>query len=247
MVLSREGAFRVHSNTHRLRSRSATNFRAKQLRRRSVNDLVELLEMNRKSPNHFQQLYNKGLKEQNDSLEIETIPSTETILEGRRNQKHKPSAEKHSSTTVERPASPQSPSTNSQRKRKTGFSLFKSSSRKRVFEPNDPRQLIFAIRQRDLNRLRFILDNCPEEILNGTDSMGVTGIHEAALTGQMDMLSLLLKHGADVKLSDKDGFTCLDYAVYAGHFECAEYLIDNGAIVNNIQDGVLMFKGNDWL
>ena len=186
----------------------------------------------------------------------EEMPQIPTILEERRPKhktsseerrlKHKTFAEKRSSPKISEEV-PQNPSPNSQRKRKTGFSLFKFSSRKRAFEPNDPRQLICAVRHRDLNRVRFILDNSPEGIVNGTDSKGVTAVHEAALDGQMDMLNLLLQHKANVKLSDKDGFTCLDYAVYGGHFECAKYLIGNGASVNNVQDGVLTFKGNDWL
>merc|ERR1711962_1405901 len=131
------------------------------------------------------------------------------------------------------------------RKRKTGLSSFsltkfltgKTRSRLRSFEPDDPRQLIMAIRNRDINRVRYILEQCPVDV-NGCNSKGVAALHEAALDDQCNIIELLLQHEANVNQKDHDGLTCLDYAVVGGHFECASYLIDNGASVGGIANGM---------
>jgi len=142
------------------------------------------------------------------------------------------------------------------RKRKTGFSSFslskfvgeaKMSLKRRTYQPNDPRQLIFAIRNRDFTRVRYVLETCPVDV-NGCDTKGVTALHEASLDGQYEIVELLLRHHAHVNQTDADGLTCLDYAVFGGHFECARQLIDDGATVSNIRDGMPMyFKTDEWL
>merc|ERR1712072_263326 len=131
------------------------------------------------------------------------------------------------------------------RKRKIGFSSFslsrfvgsKMSLKRRTYQPNDPRQLIIAIRNRDFGRVRYLLESYPIDV-NGHDSKGVTAVHEAALDGQIYIIELLLQHNSDVSLVDADGLTCLDYAVFGGHFECAQFLIDHGATVSSVKDGV---------
>ena len=135
-----------------------------------------------------------------------------------------------------------------QRKRKNGFSSFsltkfmtgKIRMRSQTYEPDDPRQLIMAIRNRDINRVRYILEQCPVDV-NGPNSKGVTAVHEAALDGQCNIIQLLLQYRADVNRTDVDGLTCLDYAVYGGHFECATLLIGEGATVKNVRDGIPSF------
>lgn len=132
-----------------------------------------------------------------------------------------------------------------QRKRKNGFSSFSLAkfmtgiirTRTQTYEPDDPRQLILAIRNRDINRVRYILDNCPVDV-NGCNSKGVTPLHEAALDGQFNIIELLLQYNAEVNKRDDDGLTCLDYAVFGGHFECASYLIGKGATVSSVRDGM---------
>jgi len=119
--------------------------------------------------------------------------------------------------------------------------------KRRNYEADDPRQLIFAIRNRDFNRVQYILDNCPVDV-NGYNSKGVTAVHEAALDGQCNIIELLLQHDAKVNQTDSDGLTCLDYAVFGGHFECASYLISSGATTSNVRDGIpSYFKTNEWM
>ena len=147
----------------------------------------------------------------------------------------------------------------SNRKRKSGFVAIGSSVRnslsrfvgnrmslkRQTYQPNDPRQLIFAIRNQDINRVQYILDTCPVDV-NGNDSKGVTAVHEAALDGQWDIITLLLRYNAEINKKDNQGLTCLDYAVFGGHFECAQYLINNGAFVESVTDGMpTYFNDND--
>ena len=144
----------------------------------------------------------------------------------------------------------------SARKRKSGlFSLKNSFSRlvgtrmnpqRRRFQANDPRQLIMAVRCQDVNRVHNILETCPVDV-NGCDSKGVTAVHEAGLDGNWKILLLLLHYRADLNKKDNEGLTCLDYAVFGGHFECAQYLIDNGATSASVRDGMpTFFSGNNY-
>ena len=104
-------------------------------------------------------------------------------------------------------------------------------------QTNSPRQLILAIRNRDISRIRFVLDTCHVDA-NSCNSQGLTAIHEAALAGHWDIVSILLEYGADVNMKDKDGYTCLDYAVFGGHFDCARFLIEKGALVDTVENGM---------
>ena len=97
--------------------------------------------------------------------------------------------------------------------------------------------LINAIRSRSINRVRLLLETQPVDV-NLRDAKGVTAMHEAAICGQCDTLQLLVRHNATLTAKDNEGLTCLDYAVFGGHFECAKYLIDCGASVENIRNGV---------
>ena len=51
----------------------------------------------------------------------------------------------------------------------------------------------------------------------------------AAHAGKEYMCALLCAKGADVRLQDRDGWTCLHHAVEAGHDKTVEYLCQRGA------------------
>ena len=107
---------------------------------------------------------------------------------------------------------------------------------------NDPTLLINAIRSRSIGRVRNILEASDIDV-NARDSKGVTALHEASICGQYETIKLLLLYDAKVDQEDNEGYTCLDYAVIGGHFECVQYLIDCGASVTNIRDGVPSYFG----
>jgi ankyrin repeat protein len=60
-------------------------------------------------------------------------------------------------------------------------------------------------------------------------------IHEAALNGQLSLVSGLLSGGIDVDQPDQDGRTALMYASYNGHNEVIKKIIESKADIN-IQD-----------
>jgi len=76
-----------------------------------------------------------------------------------------------------------------------------------------------------------------------------TPMHAAACAGHINILSLLLEHGADVDVRDKTGETPLLRASWAGKREAGWYLIDRGANINapdgrNFTPIFVAFKGH---
>ena len=55
---------------------------------------------------------------------------------------------------------------------------------------------------------------------------------DAAESGQVRRLELLVQAGANPDAEDKDGYAALQKAVYNNHEDCAEVLLDNGADIN---------------
>ncbi|KAK5856509.1 hypothetical protein PBY51_008098 [Eleginops maclovinus] len=58
---------------------------------------------------------------------------------------------------------------------------------------------------------------------------GMAAIHEAVLTGNLEVVKLLVKYGADVHQRDEDGWTPLHIACSDGYPEIARYLLLAGA------------------
>ena len=72
----------------------------------------------------------------------------------------------------------------------------------------------------------------------GLTKTGITALHYAAQSNELELCRLLLKHGADASIKDKDGFFPTKYAVDAGFGHIAE-LMDNAlvsAVENNNKD-----------
>ncbi|KAM9780487.1 protein phosphatase 1 regulatory subunit 27 [Neosynchiropus ocellatus] len=58
---------------------------------------------------------------------------------------------------------------------------------------------------------------------------GMAALHEAVLTGNLEVVKLLVKYGADVHQRDEDGWTPLHMACSDGYPEIASYLLTMGA------------------
>ncbi|XP_037111394.1 protein phosphatase 1 regulatory subunit 27 [Syngnathus acus] len=58
---------------------------------------------------------------------------------------------------------------------------------------------------------------------------GMAAIHEAVLTGNLEVVTLLVKFGADVNQRDEEGWTPLHMACSDGYPEIASYLLALGA------------------
>ncbi|XP_049320598.1 caskin-2 isoform X1 [Astyanax mexicanus] len=74
--------------------------------------------------------------------------------------------------------------------------------------------------------------------VNYQDSDGFSALHHAALTGTVDLLSLLLEAQATVDIKDSNGMRPLHYAAWQGKAESVLMLLRAGASVNGVsQDG----------
>ncbi|KAH9508212.1 Ankyrin repeat and SOCS box protein 9 [Bulinus truncatus] len=88
-----------------------------------------------------------------------------------------------------------------------------------------------AARESCVETLKNLLDSGKYNINEGTFDL-VRPLHEACLAGNIQCVSLLLKHGANVNLGNIDGATALCDACWNGSAECVQLLIDHGAEVN---------------
>ncbi|XP_038632536.1 caskin-2-like isoform X2 [Scyliorhinus canicula] len=74
--------------------------------------------------------------------------------------------------------------------------------------------------------------------VNYQDSDGFSALHHAALSGSIDLISLLLEAQAMVDIKDSNGMRPLHYAAWQGRLEPVRLLLRAGAVVNVAsQDG----------
>ena len=71
--------------------------------------------------------------------------------------------------------------------------------------------------------------NATDEIINAQDGTGQSALLLASHNGNMDSVEFILKHGADVYLSSRDGNTPLIQASADGHISVVKKLIERGA------------------
>ena len=75
--------------------------------------------------------------------------------------------------------------------------------------PGDGEEVAQAIRARDVNRVRLLLDATPSPV-EATDARGNRPMHWAALTRNTKIVDLLLERGADINAQRPDGARPLD-------------------------------------
>ncbi len=75
-----------------------------------------------------------------------------------------------------------------------------------------------AAAARSMPIARLLLERgAPVNARQGSSEGGFTPLMEAALNGQVEMVELLMRHGADASLKDRDGKTAADHARERGH------------------------------
>lgn len=92
------------------------------------------------------------------------------------------------------------------------------------------------VKESEKNIIDFIRDGCTDKVceilkfhdVNKLDEEGLGLIHWAVDCGSLEILKLLVSHGADVNLCDKDGQTALHYASSCGYTDCLIFLLENG-------------------
>lgn len=102
--------------------------------------------------------------------------------------------------------------------------------RKLVVVPNAPnsvaRELWRIAESGEIDELEAVL---PRADINARNEHGMTALMRAAYHGRVQMVRVLLEHGADPNLARNDNFTALSLAAFFGHAEIVEILLGYGA------------------
>lgn len=93
-----------------------------------------------------------------------------------------------------------------------------------------PLDLHAAITNKSIDEIRQIIA-LPQStlIINSRDISNRTPLHLAAIKNNTAIVQLLLKHGADITLTDNIGMTPLGVAMICGRLNAAKVLIESGA------------------
>ncbi|OWF52608.1 Notch-regulated ankyrin repeat-containing protein [Mizuhopecten yessoensis] len=83
-----------------------------------------------------------------------------------------------------------------------------------------------AVRNGNTDELQKILEARDEKInVNSYDTEGQTALHQSCMDGNLKLVKLLVKFGADTKLANRDGWNALHIAAFGGHQDIILYLI----------------------
>ena len=104
--------------------------------------------------------------------------------------------------------------------------------------------LHYAVLANNARYVDFLFDKCNGVNPSLKDVFGMTPLLMATETGKLEIVQLLLKHGASPNETNSSGMTCLMLSSINDHVGVAEVLIDHGANVNSLDnrgESVLMF------
>ena len=62
--------------------------------------------------------------------------------------------------------------------------------------------------------------------VNVFDREGMTPLHKSVMDGNFELVKLLVKVGADVRLASRDGWSALHIASFGGHGNIVDYLMN---------------------
>ncbi|KAK5927133.1 hypothetical protein CgunFtcFv8_022652 [Champsocephalus gunnari] len=112
-----------------------------------------------------------------------------------------------------------------------GVPLCKSSQTlKQIRSVHFPNDVIFQdyVRHGELERIGLFM-RARRVSLDTIYHSGMAAMHEAVLTGNLECVKLLVKHGADIHQRDEEGWTPLHMACSDGFPHIARYLLSLGA------------------
>nr|XP_005908708.1 PREDICTED: notch-regulated ankyrin repeat-containing protein [Bos mutus] len=76
----------------------------------------------------------------------------------------------------------------------------------------------------ELQSLLQNMTNC-EFNVNSFGPEGQTALHQSVIDGNLELVKLLVKFGADIRLANRDGWSALHIAAFGGHQDIVLYLI----------------------
>ncbi|XP_026579762.1 notch-regulated ankyrin repeat-containing protein-like [Pseudonaja textilis] len=92
-----------------------------------------------------------------------------------------------------------------------------------------PSQRVFqeAVRKGNTAELHSLLQNMSscEFNVNSFGPEGQTALHQSVIDGNLELVKLLVKFGADIRLANRDGWSALHIAAFGGHQDIVLYLI----------------------
>lgn len=97
---------------------------------------------------------------------------------------------------------------------------------------NDPDLVWQALRQGEDPNRRYSYEEDNDSITVPNSVYTITPIVQAAVIGSLPITKLLVEHGADVNLCQKNGESALDNAANRGNVELASFLLEHGADPN---------------
>ncbi|KAG3255778.1 ankyrin repeat domain 27, transcript variant X3 [Ictidomys tridecemlineatus] len=129
----------------------------------------------------------------------------------------------------------------------SSFSSMSGSSRQEETKKDyrEVEKLLRAVADGDLEMVRYLLEWTEEDLdeklariptnglgVNVTNLDGSSPLHVAALHGRVDLIPLLLKHGANAGARNANQAVPLHLACQKGHFQVVKYLLDSNVKPN---------------
>lgn len=98
-------------------------------------------------------------------------------------------------------------------------------------DSNGQTPLMFAVKGSHVEAVEYLLEN-GADINARSIKQGFTALITAAAVGNANVVRLLLEHGADKDIAERDGNTALDRAGQYGHPDIAALLKDESTLAN---------------
>ena len=97
--------------------------------------------------------------------------------------------------------------------------------------------LCYAVSDGDNTLVEKLIKYYPASV-NDLCEIGLSPLHLAAVDGNICIIKMFLECNARINMLDRHGRTVLEHAVSAGQFDCARYLIEAGADLTLVKDGM---------
>lgn len=94
------------------------------------------------------------------------------------------------------------------------------------FNPTLQARFNNALQNCDYRELQDLLNSSSEYIdTNQFNGEGQTPIQQACMSGQLEMVQLMIRFGADPNMTSRDGWSTLHLAAFSGNSEILQYII----------------------